>query len=92
MAKKLIKAQMGKIVKTAAKAVSKGMNAKVIPRGLPTTIGTLGGAGYVANEVYGKDKKSAPVPKKVIRAKSTSITGGGRNATYKSGGQTKSKK
>jgi len=63
MAKKLEKAQMGKIVKSAGKTISKAMNAKVIPKGLPTTVGSLAAATYVANKVYGKKPDTTPKKK-----------------------------
>ena len=81
--KKLAKAQMGKIIKTAAKTVGnygpkatevitksvksagKAMNKKVIPKGLPATIGSLAAAGYVANKVYGEKKPNATPKKKM---------------------------
>jgi hypothetical protein len=82
--KKLAKAQMGSIVKAAAKTATKyapkatevitksvksagqelkAMNKKVIPKGLPATIGSLAAAGYVARKVYG-EKKPNTTPKK----------------------------
>ena len=82
MAKKLAKAQMGKIVGT----VSKAMKAKVIPRGLPTTVGTLAGAGYVANEVYNKPKKKET--KKPVKPYGSDTTA----VKKKMGGNIKSKK
>jgi hypothetical protein len=51
------------VITKSVKSANKALNAKVIPKGLPATIGSLAAAGYVANKVYG-GKKSTTVPKK----------------------------